>query len=74
METLYRNLELIFVNALETNAPTKTRIVRANNKPYVTKELRRAMSRRSRLKNIANKSNQVKDIRNIKIKGILLLN
>ena len=46
----YGNLESIVVKALETNALTKTRIVRANDKPHVTKELRRAMTRRSRLK------------------------
>ena len=46
------NLESIVVKALETNAPTKIRIARANNKPHVTKELRRAMTRRSRLKKL----------------------
>ena len=46
--------------------PTKTRIVRANDKPNVTEELRRAMTRRSRLKNIANKSNREEDIRKYK--------
>ena len=63
--SVYRNFESIFVNALEKNAPTKTRIVRVNNKPHGTKELRRAMSRRSRLKNIT-KSNREEDIRKYK--------
>ena len=62
----YGSLESIVVKALETNAPTKTRIVRANNKPHVTKELRRAMTRRSRLTKIANKSNREEDIRKYK--------
>ena len=66
----YGNLESIVVKALETNAPTKTRIVRANNKPHVTKELRRAMTRRSRLKKLLIRVTERKILENIRIKGI----
>ena len=64
----YGNLESIAVKALETNALTKTRIVRANDKPHVTKELRRAMTRRSRLKKT--RVTERKILENIRIKGI----
>ena len=52
---------------METNAPTKTRIVRTNNKPHVTKELRRAMARiPKKIEKIASKSNREEDIRKYK--------
>ena len=48
---------------LEATTPIlKTKIVRANNKPYVSKELRRAITRSS-LKKIANRSEREEDVR-----------
>ena len=41
------NFESIFMKTFEANAPTKTKMVRANNKSHVNKELRRAITRRS---------------------------
>ena len=35
----YSEFELVFMTTLEANAPLKTKVVRANNKPHVTKEL-----------------------------------
>ena len=48
----YGNFESIFLKAFETNAPTKTKIFRVNDKPHETKELWRAMTRRSMFKKI----------------------
>ena len=51
----YLNFEQIFHGTLEYNAHTKTKILRANNKPHTNKKLRKAIVLRSNLKNIANK-------------------
>ena len=68
MQTVsYTNFETAFENALEANAPKKTKIIRGNNKPHVNKELRKAIMKRTNLKNIANKSKQQVDIRNYKV-------
>jgi len=45
-----------FNSTLNKHAPVKTKFLRANNSPHVTKSLRKAIMNRSRLKNIANKS------------------
>ena len=37
-------------------------VVRGNNKPHMTKELKKAMMTRARLKNIANNTNRQEDI------------
>ena len=62
----YTNFETAFENALEANAPKKTKFVRGNNKPHVNKELRKDIMKRTNLKNIANKSKREADIRNYK--------
>ena len=50
--SVYGNFESIYMKTLEANAPTKIKIVRANDKPHVNKKLRRAMARRSALKKL----------------------
>ena len=47
----YNLFETIFLDVLERHAPTKKRTVRQNNKPYMTKALRKAIMRRSALWN-----------------------
>ena len=54
------------MTTLEANAPLKTKVVRANNKPHVTKELRKAIMVRTNLKKIANKSGSTQDMRKYK--------
>ena len=39
----YTNFETAFENALEANAPKKTKVIRGNNKPRVNRELRKAI-------------------------------
>ena len=46
----YASFEQIFLDVLEKHAPAKQRTVRANDKPYMTKSLRRAIMKRSALK------------------------
>ena len=52
--------------ALDKHAPIKTAIHRGNNKPHVHKEMRKAMMKRMRLKNIANKSKSHNDFQRYK--------
>ena len=51
-ETLgYFHFEVTFLRVLEKHAPMKQKVLRANDKPYMTKVLRKAIMRRSTLKN-----------------------
>ena len=45
----YKEFENIFLAILEKHAPTKTKKVRANQAPYMTKALKKAMIKRSEL-------------------------
>ena len=47
----YETFEKAFLEVLNTHAPYKTKAVRANQKPYMTKQLRKAIMRRSYLEN-----------------------
>ena len=60
----YDKFEYIFTSKLNKHAPKKRKWVRGNHKPYINKELRKAIMKRSRLKNKANKTKKPTDIRN----------
>ena len=47
----YETFENVFLKTLDEFAPQKTKVVRANHKPYVTKEMRKAIMLRSQLQN-----------------------
>jgi predicted transport protein len=47
----YDTFENIFLQTLEKHAPQKSKVVRANSKPYVSKEMRKAIMLRSQLRN-----------------------
>ena len=47
----YSDFEEKFLKVLDKHAPVKKKVVRANDKPYMTKALRRAIMRRSSLRN-----------------------
>ena len=47
----YASFESIFLKVLDKHAPQKKKVLRANHKPYVTKDLRRAIMKRSFLEN-----------------------
>ena len=57
----YEVFENIFLRVLNTHAPLKKKIVRANHMPYMTKTLRKAIMRRSALENKYCKSKSLKD-------------
>ena len=46
-----KQFEILFMKILNYHAPQKTRLVRANNPPFMTKELYKAIMTRSRLRN-----------------------
>ena len=47
----------IFVKTLNKHAPLKTKVIRGNHKSFITKNLRKAIMKRSALKKRANVSN-----------------
>ena len=47
----YESFENIFLDVLNSHAPPKKKVIRANQKPYVTKEMRKAIMLRSQLEN-----------------------
>ena len=52
----------LFISILNKHAPLKTRFLRANSKPHMSKELRKAIMLRSQLKNKANHSRDPEDM------------
>ena len=52
----YKNYEQNFIKVLNTHAPKKVKILIGNHKPHYNKDLRKAIMKRSRLKNKANRS------------------
>ena len=51
---------------LDKHAPQKKHIIRGNNKPHISKTLRKAIMVRSKLKNIYNHSRNISDLRKYK--------
>ena len=58
----YLEFEKNFVETLNKHAPKKNKIFRGNHKPHINKTLRKAIMKRSQLKNKANKTKDPKDI------------
>ena len=57
LEPLYETFHDIFTSTLDAISPLKTRFLRVNDKPHMTRILRKAIMTRARLKNIANSIN-----------------
>ena len=68
----YNNFESIFIATLNKHASLKTKFLRANNKPHMTKSLRKAMLR-SHLKNRANKTKNPEDLAKFKVQRNLVV-
>lgn len=62
----YSLFQNILQQTLDKHAPFKTKIARGNNKSFITKDLRKAISNRSKLKNIANFTKDSIDIQRYK--------
>ena len=54
---LIRNRKSFFVKTLNKHAPLKTKVIQGNLKSFITKNLRKAIMKRSALKRRANISN-----------------
>ena len=70
----YEDLERIYLETLNKYAPMKTISIRGNNKPHMTKDLRKAMMKRTRLEGIAYKTHSHEDIRKHKKQRNLVVN
>ena len=55
-----------FLGVLNNHAPYKKKLIRANHKPYVTKKLRKAILRRSRLENRFHKNRMAENSKVLK--------
>ena len=62
----YEAVNLVSETLLEKHAPTKTKTIRGNDKAHMNKNLRKAIMHRSKLKNIADKTNDPLDIQKYK--------
>ena len=62
----WSDFESMYLKVLDKHAPIKQKTVRANHAPYVTKEIRKAIMKRTQLANKKNKTNTIEDIRNFK--------
>ena len=71
---IYETFESIFVSVLDKHAPVKQKFVRANDKPFMNKEIRKAIFTRSRLKNKANKKCTITDYTNFKKQRNFIVN
>ena len=64
--TTYEKFENIFLNILEIHAPLKQKTLRANEVPYMSRKLRKAMMKRSQLESKYYKSKTLMDHLNYK--------
>ena len=62
----YEEFESKFIKILEKHAPLKKRTLRANNAPYMTKNLRKAMMKRTELATRYNKTRNIEDFHNFR--------
>ena len=62
----WADYELRFLNVLNKHAPVKKKTVRANHKPYITKEIRKSIMNKTRLANKRHKTNNEGDFREYK--------
>ena len=62
----YSDFEKKFIDTLNKHAPEKIKTFRGNQKPHINKTLRKAIMKRSQLKNKANKTRNATDVSNYK--------
>ena len=62
----YSNFKKKFIARLNKNAPKKIETFRGNQKPRINKTLRKAIMKRSKLRNKANKARNATDVSNYK--------
>ena len=62
----YSDFEKMFIDTPNKHAPKKIKTFRGNQKPHINKTLRKAIMKRSQLKNKANKTRNATDVSNYK--------
>ena len=70
----YTEFDNAFKSVLDKHAPLKTKFIRGNNKPHMTKALRKAIMKRSHLKSIANKTKKSNDMQAYKKQRNVVVN
>ena len=68
----YSNFKKKFIARLNKNAPKKIETFRGNQKPRINKTLRKAIMKRSKLRNKANKTRNATDVSNYKKQKIYI--
>ena len=68
----YSNFKKKFIARLNKNAPKKIETFRDNQKPRINKTLRKAIMKRSKLRNKANKTRNATDVSNYKKQKIYI--
>ena len=63
---IYSIFQNIFESTLDQHAPYKQKVIRGNSKPHMSKNLRKEIMKRSRLKNVANRTKNAEDINSYK--------
>ena len=71
---LYSDFEYVLKSLVDKYAPLKTKILRGNNSPHMSKDLRKAIMKRSRLKSLAIRTNKNDDWANYKVQRNLVVN
>ena len=62
----YNSFEKMFLDVLNIHAPVKKKTIRANQKPYITKQLRKAIMRRSYLESKVFRNRSAENYRALK--------
>ena len=70
----YSAFNSAFRNLLNEHAPLKTKILRYNNKTFITKELRKEIMKRSKPKNLFNKNKNQENCGNKKTQRTYCVN
>ena len=70
----FSSLHTVISLTLDHHAPIKKKLIRGNSKPHVRKDLRKAIMKRSRLKNIFNKTRNINDFTAYKKQRNLVVN
>ena len=73
LTSLMTCLRYLFIGIFNKHVPLKFKVVRANNNPFMTKDLRKAIMKRSKLKNEFNKKRSYNSERAYKNNGTYVL-
>ena len=68
----YETFHNVYLNILNKHAPIKTKVIRGNQAPYITKAYAKAVMRRSELKTKYLKDSTLKNLGNRKIFAVSL--